>query len=263
MSDFKSNDKFGVYQPKSITSKGVEIRAFKPKTLGGEIAQDYQDVKKKFGSLASTDPASNPNFSLHSASKRGLGVEEEEHNRLEAIVASEVKERVEQLKEEAYQDGFKQGQQDGQAKAMEAFQSESRPLFEQFSQMIESFDQIKREMFAANEAFLIQLIFQIGKQVILKDLASDQDYVKRLVAHVVEKVGAKDNIRIRVGKKDQENIDALREMLKIQYPDLKNVQIEVSEELALGGCKVETDLSRMNASVETQLQAIETSLGEA
>jgi flagellar biosynthesis/type III secretory pathway protein FliH len=31
----------------------------------------------------------------------------------------------------------------------------------------------------------------------------------------------------------------------------------------LGGCKVETDLSRINASVENQLQSIEAALGEA
>ena len=263
MSDSKSNDKFGAYEPKNLAPKGVEIRSFKPQALTGEVIHDYQDVKKKFGSLAATDPAANPHFNLHASSKKGLGIEAEERNHLEGIVAAEVETRLQELRDAAYQEGFQQGQNDGQQKALEAFQSETRPLFEQFTQVLDSFDQIKREMFAANEAFLVQLIFQVGRQVLLKELSTDADYVKRLAAQVIEKVGAKENIRIKISKKDHENIEQLREMLKVQHPDLKNLQIEVAEDLALGGCKVETDLSRLNASVETQLQAIESSLGEA
>jgi len=122
---------------------------------------------------------------------------------------------------------------------------------------------LKKELYSANESFLISLVFQVGKQVLLRELQTDRDYVKRLTAHVVEKVGAKDHVRIRVGRQDAEMMEQIKEHLKLQLPDLKNVQIEASDDLPLGGCKVETDLSRMNASVETQMAAIEKALGEA
>jgi flagellar biosynthesis/type III secretory pathway protein FliH len=38
------------------------------------------------------------------------------------------------------------------------------------------------------------------------------------------------------------------------------VQIDVSDDLRLGGVKIETDLSRVNASVEEQIKSIEAAL---
>jgi flagellar biosynthesis/type III secretory pathway protein FliH len=97
----------------------------------------------------------------------------------------------------------------------------------------------------------------------LRELTTDREYVKRLALHVVEKIGAKDHVRIRISRQDAALLDELKEHLKVQMPDLKNLHIEAVDDLPLGGCKVETDLSRMNASVETQLGAIEKALGEA
>ena len=137
------------------------------------------------------------------------------------------------------------------------------PLRERFSGLIDEFEGMKKDLHAANEAFLISLVFQVGKQVLLRELQTDREYVKRLTSHVVETAGAKDHIRIRLGRQDAEMMDQIKEHLKVQLPDLKNIQIEAVDDVSLGGCKVETDLSRMNASVETQLAAIEKALGEA
>ena len=175
---------------------------------------------------------------------------------------TEVEARVQALKEAAYQEGFEQGRLEGKKTSEEEFQSEMNPRLEQFNQLLQSFDEIKKDLYTANENFLVQLIFQMGRQVLLKELSTDADYIKRLASQLIDKVGAKENIRIKVSAKDQENIEQLREMLKIQYPDLKNVQIEVSDDVVLGGCKIETDLSRLNASVETQFNAIGNALGE-
>jgi flagellar assembly protein FliH len=134
---------------------------------------------------------------------------------------------------------------------------------DRLSSLMAELDHLKKDLYSANESFLIGLIFQISKQVLLRELSTDREYVKRLTAHVVEKIGAKDHVRIKINPQDGGLLEQLKEHLKVQIPDLKNVQIEVSEEILSGGCKVETDLSRLNASVETQLSAIEKALGEA
>ncbi len=243
--------------------KGVEIKAFQPRKLGGDGVREYSEVKKAFGSLSSIDPGGNPDFNLDPASKKFLGVERQEKNHVENLVQSEVAERIARLKEGAYQEGFEAGRKAGFESAETEHREAVKPLQEQFVTLLGEFDQMKKDLYLANEAFLVQLIFQVGRQVLLKELSSDPEYVKRLCAHVVEKMGAKDHVRIKVSRKDAENIEAIKEFLKAQIPDLKNVQIEGSDELPLGGCKVETDLSRINASIETQLGSIEKALGEA
>jgi flagellar assembly protein FliH len=231
--------------------------------LNGDGVRIYSEVKKEFGGLSSLEDRGGGAFDLHPASKRFLGVEKQEKDHVEALVMAEVEARVSGIREAAYQEGLESGRQEGARGAVDEYRSQVEPLLQQFRQLIEGFDGIKKDLYASNESVLIQLMFQIGKQVLLKDLAADRDYVKRLMLHVIEKVGAKESIRIRISRKDAENLESIKDFLKTEIPDLKNVHIEASDDLPLGGCRVETDLSRINAGVESQLAAIEKSLAEA
>jgi len=251
------------FQSGVVDSRSVEIKPFKPRDLADANPADYRDVKKRFGTLANTDSGTTSRFNLHPAAKKLLGVEQEERSHIEGMVRAEVDARLEELREEAFQKGMVEGREQGKSLAEQEHRTKMEPLEGRFSDLIAEFEGMKKELHAANESFLISLVFQVGKQVLLRELQTDREYVKRLTAQVVEKVGAKDHIRIRVGRQDAEVIEQLKEHLKVQLPDLKNIQIDAVDELSLGGCKVETDLSRMNASVETQLAAIEKALGEA
>ena len=264
MSESDRPGKTGSFEPNKLQNSKVEIKSFRPRTLSSGQGVDYHDTKQRFGSLSSLDEDSkNPAFSLHPASKRSLGVENQEKSRVEELVQSEVHERLTKLRDSAYQEGFEAGRTEGAASAEAQHREALRPMLESFGKLLQEFDEIKKELFHANEAFLIQLVFHISKQVLLKELSVDREYVKRITTAIVEKMGAKDNIRIKISKKDAENLDAIKDYLKSEIPDLRNLQIEASDELVVGGCKVETDLSRINASVENQLAAIEETLGEA
>lgn len=248
-------DKFS-RDPKS----GVEIKSFKPKALNGEVMNEYKEVKAKFGSLASTDPSSHAHFSMHPDAKKSLGVEAEEKSHLEELVSSAVEARLIQVREKAYEEGFAQGREDGKKSAEEDFLVALQPQFEKFVALLNELNACKQEVYLANEQMLIQLIFEISRNVLIGELKTDRDYVKRLTAEIVDKLGAKEQIRLKLSRKDYENVEQLREFLKIEFPDLKNLQVEASDDIVLGGIKVETDLSRINASVEAQFKAIQTAL---
>jgi flagellar assembly protein FliH len=197
---------------------------------------------------------------MHSDAKKSLGVEAEEKSHLEEQVSREVEVRVQQIREKAYQEGFIRGQEDGKSCAEKEFFESVQPQFDQFVKLLSELDSVKGEMYLANEQFLIQLIFQISKTVLLTDLKHDRNLVKRLTAQIIEKIGAKENIRLRVSQEDYKNMEGLRDFLKVQFPELKNIQIDPSDDMLLGGVKIETDLSRINASVEAQLIAIHDAL---
>jgi flagellar assembly protein FliH len=251
------------FQSGVVDTRSVEIKPFKPRNFGEADPADYREVKKRFGTLAHTDAGGTSHFNLHPAAKKLLGVEQEERSHIEGMVNAEVESRFEALREEAFQKGLEEGRVQGQALAEQEHRARMAPLEDRFASLIAEFEEVKKELHAANESFLISLVFQVGKQILLKELRTDREYVKRITSHVVEKLGAKDHVRIRIGRQDAEMLEQIKDHLKVQLPDLKNIQIEVTDDLPMGGCKVETDLSRMNASVETQLAAIEKALGEA
>jgi flagellar assembly protein FliH len=237
------------------------VKAFQPKALNGIVVNDYETAKQKFGTMAMTEPEADTRFNLHPASRKFLGIEKEEHRHLEGRINEEVEKRLVELREAARAEGFEQGRAEGEAIVMKELTEKTQPIFDHFQKVVGEFEGAKEEIYHANEDFLIQLVFQVARQVILKEVKADRDYVKNLCVQLVEKIGAKDHVKIKIGKDDFDQVEAIRDHLKQQFVDLKNIQIDVSEEFNSGGCKVETDLARINASVETQLQLISQTLG--
>lgn len=260
----KEEAKITPFQPQNLEDRqGVAIKPFRPKALGESTTKNYGQIKQQFGSLASTDRAvTTSRFDLHPAAKKLLGVEQEENAYLEEAVNSAVQTQLASLRDQAHQEGFEKGLTEGKAQAEVEFLASVKPLYDQFEALCREYDTLKGELYAANEQFLVHLMFQFGKQILLKELSADPEYVKRLSALMIEKIGAKDHVRLKVSRQDYANLEQIRDYLKAQFPELKNIQIEASDDLALGGCKVETDLSRINASVETQLRSIEKTLSE-
>lgn len=263
MSNFKQEkSSLPIGAPRDADSSSVEVKAFQPRSFSGGVVHTYEKVREQFGSLNIDEVDGESKFNLHPASRKSLGIENEEQRRLEVKIIEEVEKRMKVLGEQARAEGFSQGKIEGEKQALEEFKKETQPVFARFMEILNEFESAKNEVYFANEQFLIQLVFQVAKQVTLKEVKADPNYVKQLCALLVEKIGAKDHIKIKIGREDFNQVEAIRDYLKQQFVDLKNIQIDVSDEFANGGCKVETDLARINASVDTQLQLINQSLGE-
>ena len=184
------DQKIGSFQPKTLDTGRVEVKAFQPKSLQAGEFRTYAQLKTEFGSLANTDPQSSSHFSLHPDSKKLLGVEHAERTQLESVVQTEVDARVEAIREEAYAAGFKKGLEDGKLNAETEFNAALMPVFENFQNWLKQCEEVKQDLYAANEKLMIQIILQVGRQVLLRELKTDTDYIKRLCSEVIEKVCA-------------------------------------------------------------------------
>jgi flagellar biosynthesis/type III secretory pathway protein FliH len=261
----KDDAKITPFEPRNLEGKpqGLAVKPFQAKTFGTH-AGAASPGRQQFNNLVGGGERTNgTRFDLHPAAKKMLGVEDEESTEVEEKVNARVEVALAIVRDEAYQEAFGRGLVEGKAQAELEFLASIRPLYEQFEVMCKTFEGIKQEMYAANEQMLMQLMFQIGKNVVLKELSTDREYVQRVLGMMVEKIGAKDHVKLKISRQDFANIEQIRQFLKVEFPELKNVQIEASDDLVLGGCKIETDLARINASVETQFRSIEKSLGEA
>ena len=267
MSNQTEDPKIAQFRPKKIEntnldSKGVDVKAFRPQSFKQGVANDYQQVKSKFGSFATTDSNSNSNFKLQGETSRLLGVDDEEKGRIAELVKAEVSLQVQKVQDAAYLEGMNQGLLEGKEQARIDFLKVNQPVFEKFCELTQNLENLKSEMFVANERLLVNIMFQIAKQILLRELKTDTGYIKRLTAQIVEQIGAKDHVRIKLSQEDYQSMESTRDFLKGHFPDLRNIQFEISDQIEMGGCRVETDLSRIDASVETQLIAIESSLGK-
>ena len=162
-------------------------------------------------------------------------------------------EEVEAIRQDAYNEGFQTGERDGfhagQLKArQEAETALSAKLAQLESVMNQLFDPIAQQDEQIEEG-LIHIVKHLCEQVIRRELQADSSQIKFLLQQALKllPMGA-NNIRIYVHPNDFELVKELRARHEESWRILED------EALLPGGCRIETEHSFIDASVETRLE---------
>ena len=199
-------------------------------------------------------------FSLNSLQRDPLTVEEEARQLLAAKVREQVATIAEEVRKKAAQEGYRDGLAKGHEEAFMTFKAEAAERVAAFEKLVQSLDATKADIFAANEKYLLEMIFRIARMVLLRDLKTDPEYLVRLTRELVERVGVRDHIRIRIHPDDAATLEQIREGLEKSFGALKNLNLETSPAVGRGGCLLETEWNAIDATIETQLKGIHSSL---
>lgn len=185
---------------------------------------------------------------------------EEEACSVEDVPVEDVKpltlEELEAIRQEAYNEGFATGEKDGfhsgQLKARQEADAALAPrlaaLEKLMGQLLEPIAEQDRNL----EHAMLTLLTHLAREVIRRDLCMDSSQITQVLREALKllPMGAT-NIRIHVNPQDFEQIKALRERHEESWRILED------EGLLPGGCRIETETSRIDASIETRLaQAI-------
>lgn len=171
-------------------------------------------------------------------------------------------EELEQIREEAYNEGFSTGEKDGfhagQIKGQqeartraEARFAEIESLFTQLMDPIKDQDELVEDM-------LLKLVETMVRQVIQRELKTDSSQIVQVLRGALKALpmGA-GNIRIYLNPADFDAVKALRERHEETWRLLED------DELMAGGCRVETEHSQVDATLETRLNLIVEQLFDA
>jgi flagellar assembly protein FliH len=163
---------------------------------------------------------------------------------------------LEAIRQDAYNEGFTAGEKDGfHAGQLKAKQEADLALavkmagLEQL--MTQLFEPIAGQDQQLEEA-MVSLLGQMVRQVIQRELATDSSQIRQVLSEALKLLPmGTGNIRIHLNPQDFELIKALRERHEESWRILEDAS------LLPGGCRVESELSRIDATVETRLnQAI-------
>jgi flagellar assembly protein FliH len=159
---------------------------------------------------------------------------------------------LEAIRQDAYNEGFATGEKDGFHSGQLKAKQESDALL---SAKLERLEQLMAQLFEPIaeqdqqlEATLVELVGHIVRQVVRRELISDSSQLRQVVRESLKllPMGA-ENVRIQVNPQDFELLKALRERNE------ENWRILEDENLLPGGCKVESEHSQIDASIETRL----------
>ena len=229
----------------------------------------YEEVRAKFGPLASSDDTKtsktqkDQRFEINEFAKERLSIEDEDRRHMDEEIERRMVELKEQASKQGYEDGLKQGIEIGKQESFEALKKQQAENTEAFEKLLASMNGLKQELYSLNEDYLLKLVYKMGRMILLKELTTDKDYLMRLARNLVERVGVRDHIRIKINPKDHALAGQLRTSLEQALGGLPNLKIETSDAVLRGGCSLETDWNAINASIENQLESVEATLGQA
>jgi flagellar assembly protein FliH len=247
--------------------KEASVREYSPPSFSSNKAQTYKEAKKDFGVVSKFD-ADRPTkerkdhrFQLNADVSRLLNVTAEEQKVIQEQVNEQVEALAEAARVEAAARGYAEGLEAGKKEAFQAMQKDSDIITAELREVVQNFEGLRNQMFETNEKMLVTMMFRVCRMVLLKELDQDREGVlKRLLRNLVARTGTRENIQIYINPKDLQYLEQLRGDLTAEFGTLKNLSIESSDEVQLGGCRLETDNSDIDARIETQLSRLEEAL---
>lgn len=162
---------------------------------------------------------------------------------------------LEAIRQDAYNEGFSTGEKDGfhagQLKAKQeadtALSAKLAALERLMSHLFEPIAEQDQQM----ETALVDLVSHMARQVIRRELSTDSSQIRQVLREALKMLpmGA-NNVRIHLNPQDFEMVKALRERHEESWRILED------DALMAGGCRVETEHSRIDASIETRLSLV-------
>jgi flagellar assembly protein FliH len=156
-----------------------------------------------------------------------------------------------QALERAFQEGLAEGRRQAMAEHGARWKAQSRV----FEQAIASVQQIRDAVFTRSIQDVAEAVVLISWHVIRRELAVPGHQVESLVRSVIGEVRASDEIMVRVAPQDKAEMRAALPTLLEELGRDTSVRLEADPGISSGGAIVETSWGRVDATVETQLQA--------
>jgi flagellar assembly protein FliH len=158
-------------------------------------------------------------------------------------------EAMEEIQRQAYEEGFAQGRQEGHAAGLDELRMQARRLEALMTTLAEPFEALDQQV----EQELVALAVAMARHLVRRELKTDPGQIVATVREAMRVLpaGAR-QIRLHLHPEDAQ---LLRNGLSL--PDDERVWRIVEDPLLTrGGCRVVTEDSQIDASVETRMNAV-------
>jgi flagellar assembly protein FliH len=152
--------------------------------------------------------------------------------------------------------GLEEGKASGHAQAMADGAKRMADLFTTLSSIAETLDKHRRDLESVGIDEVIQLSLSIARKVTKRQAALDPGVLKANLADAMRLAVQAADVRILVHPSQRQLVDDELPAVKLNWPDLKHVELVPDESVELGGCRLITNRGSIDARIDTQLERI-------
>ena len=198
-----------------------------------------QDMKRQGESIEDVDmPGATP--------KKGMTAQE-----MQEIIEAAEKDGFAQGHQEGFDKGMAEGYEAGQQKGLMEMRQQLVTEQQRFQKLVQALLSPIAEQDNDLEKLLLDVICTLTESVVQRELIIDSSHIVTLVKTAVNAlpVGSK-NLRVCLNPDDLAAVETYAEEQQLNW------QFVGDEQLAPGGCRIETSESRVDFSVEKRLQTV-------
>jgi flagellar biosynthesis/type III secretory pathway protein FliH len=164
-----------------------------------------------------------------------------------------------EIERQGYEEGFAKGEQDGLAEG----KVNALGMVERLEEILSDTESAWKNMIAAYETQIIDLISKTAEKVVYAQVQLDQEVVKRAILKAFDVVPEPVNVQINISPADYEYIDTIKEDFFSNIKGLKDVSVTPDSGICQGGCNIRTQSGEVDATLEARLETVRKSLMSA
>jgi type III secretion protein L len=150
----------------------------------------------------------------------------------------EVVAECEKLKEAAQKEGFEAG-------------------FKQWVEYVADLEKEIKEVRGEFEKIVLPVALKAAKKIVGKELEVSKTAILDIVTSTLKAVAQHKKVAIYVNKEDLEVLNENRQKIKDVFENLETLSLGVRDDIAPGGCIIETERGIINAQIESRWKLLE------
>jgi flagellar biosynthesis/type III secretory pathway protein FliH len=159
----------------------------------------------------------------------------------EIVAAAHLK--AQEIEQQAYEEGFQQGQHDGVEVGRRALEE----VVKRLQNLVTSLEQDRESLFQQREGILVELVMLVSEKLLARELRLHPETIRQIIEAGFQQVAHQEGLRLLVSSLDyevlrQENLEA--------WPS--GVELVADGTLSPGGFRLETALGEVDGTRETR-----------
>ena len=169
------------------------------------------------------------------------------------------KENIASIEQEAYEEGFIQGEKDG----FELGEKRAVKVIENIEKLFNEITNLKYDILKQYEKEILGLIFAVAEKIVHHEVKLDETVVKSAIFGALELAVEKSKVIFNVNPDDYDYVEKLRPELFNRNKELKSIVVSSNPAVTRGGCFLETPYGNIDATIESMMEKISHFLQES
>lgn len=218
-----------------------------------EIDLAISNVAKSF---VAADAFQSTDFKISDLVAQQVGISRLESDAHTDKINAQVLDKLKEVQEEAYKQGFELGQVEGSEKAFQDTKAELLERLQGMLTLLQNMELQKKNLLIDNEAEMLRLVFLIAKKLVFKELEENREAVLEILKNVVGEMQDDERVTVRLSPDDMYFLETLQEKGGQRIDMLNRVKFEANDEIKPGGCVVDTAYGSVDATLEERMDRL-------